>query len=139
MPKQPIILFDGVCNFCNSAVNFVIKRDKKNLIRFAPLQSEAAHQLLTDYNMPPTDMTSFIFIEDGKVYTQSTAALKVCKHLKGIWPLLYGFIVVPLFVRDGVYKWIAKNRYKWFGKKSECMMPTVELKSKFLNEISHVK
>lgn len=139
MPKQPIILFDGVCNFCNSAVNFVIKRDRKNLIRFAPLQSEAAYQLLTDYNMSTTDMTSFIFIEDEKVYTQSTAALKVCKHLKGIWPLLYGFIVVPLFVRDGVYKWIAKNRYKWFGKKSECMVPTVELKSKFLNEISHVK
>ncbi len=139
MHKQPIILFDGVCNLCNSAVNFVIKRDKTNLIRFAPLQSETAHQLLADFNIPVAVMKSFIFIENGKAYMQSTAALKVCKHLKGLWPLLYGLIIVPSFIRDGVYKWIAKNRYKWFGKKNECMIPTAELQSKFLNEISYVK
>ncbi len=139
MTKPPIILFDGVCNLCNSAVIFVIKRDRGNSIRFAPLQSEAAHQLLADYNISSPEMKSFIFIENGKAYAQSTAALKVCKHLKSLWPLLYGLIIIPSFIRDGVYKWVAENRYKWFGKKDECMMPTAELRSKFLNEISYVK
>ncbi len=139
MPKQPIILFDGVCNLCNNAVNFVIKRDKTNSIRFAPLQSEAANVLLGDYGIPTIGMKSFILIENGKAYMQSTAALKVCKHLKGAWPMLYGLIIIPSFLRDGVYKWIAKNRYKWFGKKGECMIPTAELQSKFLKKISYVK
>lgn len=139
MSKQPIILFDGVCNLCNNAVNFVIKRDKTNAIRFAPLQSETAGVLLRDYDIPTIGMKSFILIENGKAYMQSTAALKVCKHLKGAWPMLYGLIIFPRFIRDGVYRWIAKNRYKWFGKKNECMIPTAELRSKFLNEISYVK
>ncbi len=132
MNNHSIILFDGVCNLCNGAVNFVIKRDKKNLIQFASLQSEAAHQLLADYNIASRKMESFIFIENGKGYTYSTAALKVCKHLNSLWPLFYGFIIVPPFIRDGIYKWIAKNRYKWFGQKNECMIPSPELQSKFL-------
>lgn len=131
--NQSIILFDGVCNLCNSAVNFVIKRDKKNLIQFGTLQSETAHQLLGNYKTHIRDMESFIFIEEEKLYTQSTAALRVCRYLTGLWPLLYGFIIIPPFVRDGIYRWIAKNRYKWFGQKNECMVPTPELKAKFLN------
>ena len=133
MNNQSIILFDGVCNFCNSAVNFVIKRDKNNLIQFSPLQTEIAHELLARHKLPTEDMKSFIFIEEGKSYTQSTAALKVCKYLTGLWPLLYSFIIIPHFIRDGIYKWIAKNRYKWFGQKNECMIPTPELQAKFLN------
>ncbi len=133
MQNQSIILFDGVCNLCNSAVNFVIKRDKKNLIQFGALQSETAHQLLGNYKIHIRDMESFIFIDEEKLYTQSTAALRVCRYLTGLWPLLYGFIIVPPFVRDGIYRWIAKNRYKWFGQKNECMVPTPELKAKFLN------
>ena len=133
MNNQSIILFDGVCNFCNSAVNFVIKRDKNNLIQFSPLQTEIAHELLARHKLPTEDMKSFIFIEEGKSYTQSTAALKVCKYLTGLWPLLYSFIIIPHFIRDGIYKWIAKNRYKWFGQKNECMIPTPELQRKFLN------
>ncbi len=133
MHNQGIILFDGVCNLCNSAVNFVIKRDKKSLIQFAPLQSEMAHVSLADRNISAEEMKSFIFIEEGTVYTQSTAALKVCRYLSGLWPLFYGFIIVPRFIRDGIYKWVARNRYKWFGKKDECMIPTPELKAKFLN------
>ncbi len=133
MPEQSIILFDGVCNLCNSAVNFVIERDKKNLIQFALLQSETAYVLLAKHKMHKQEMKSFIFIEHGKVYTQSTAALKVCRHLSGAWPALYTLIIIPSFIRDGIYKWIAKNRYKWFGKKDECMIPTPELQVKFLN------
>jgi predicted DCC family thiol-disulfide oxidoreductase YuxK len=133
MNNQAIILFDGVCNFCNSAVNFVIKRDKNNLIQFSPLQTEIAHELLARHKLPTEDMKSFIFIEEGRSYTQSTAALKVCRYLTGLWPLLYSFIIIPRFIRDGIYKLIAKNRYKWFGQKTECMIPTPELLAKFLN------
>ena len=133
MSQQSILLFDGVCNLCNSAVNFVIKRDNKNNILFAPLQSEAAHKLLTNHKLPTREMRSFIFIEDKNVYTRSTAALKVCGHLSGFWPLMRVFIIVPPFIRDMIYHGIAKNRYKWFGHKNECMVPTPELKAKFLN------
>jgi len=132
MNSKPTILFDGVCNFCNGTVNFVIKRDKKFLLKFAALQSEAGQQLLKQFNLPSNVFNSFIFIEDGNVYTQSTAALKVCKYLTALWPLLYGFIIVPKFIRNGIYKWIAKNRYKWFGKREQCMMPTPQLRDRFL-------
>jgi predicted DCC family thiol-disulfide oxidoreductase YuxK len=133
MSQQSIILFDGVCNLCNSAVNFVIKRDKKNNILFAPLQTETAHKLLANHKLPTGEMRSFIFIEDKNVYMRSTAALKVCRHLSGFWPLMRVFIIVPPFIRDRIYNGIAKNRYKWFGHTNECMIPTPELKAKFLN------
>ena len=134
MPDQPIIFFDGVCNFCNSVVSFVIKRDKKSKIKFATLQSEIAKRILQQKNFFDRNLQSFVFIEKGKVYTKSTAALKVCKYLDGLWPLMYGFIIVPKFIRDRVYNWIAGNRYRWFGKKEACMIPTPEIRSKFLNE-----
>ena len=132
MHTQPVILFDGVCNFCNSAVNFSLKRNSKADIFFTPMQSEAGQKLLGQHNLPPDDMKSFVFIENNTVYNRSTAALKVCKHLRGLWPLCYGFIIVPKFIRDGIYNWIAKNRYKWFGKKETCMIPTPEVKTRFL-------
>ena len=132
MNEQPTILFDGVCNFCNSAVNFTIKRNTKANILFAPMQSEAGQKLLQQYNLPADDMQSFIFIDAGKVYKQSTGALKVCRYLRGLWPLCYGFMVVPKFIRDGIYNWIAKNRYKWFGIRQACMIPTAEVKARFL-------
>ncbi|MDQ6845411.1 MAG: thiol-disulfide oxidoreductase DCC family protein [Bacteroidota bacterium] len=133
MPHKSIILFDGVCNLCNGAVQFVIKRDKHNSIQFAPLQTETAHKLLADHHLPIGEMQSFILIENGNAYTRSTAALRVCRYLKGLWPLMYGLIIVPKFIRDGIYNWIARNRYRWFGQKNECMIPTPELQSKFLN------
>lgn len=135
MPQPPIILFDGVCNFCNSAVNFVIKRDKNSVLKFTTLQSGIAHQMLAHQNIPTNDLSSFVFIENEKIYTRSTAALRVCKYLTGMWPLMNGFIIVPKFIRDGIYNWIAKNRYRWFGKKEECMIPSSEIKAKFLNEL----
>ena len=133
MKQQPIILFDGVCNFCNSAVNFVIKRDKKRVIFFTPLQTDAGQKLLLQYNLPVNDMQSFVFIDNGKAYTQSTASLKVCRYLRQLWPLCYGFIIVPKFIRDTIYNWIAKNRYKWFGVRQQCMIPTPDIKERFLN------
>ncbi len=132
MNNNPIILFDGVCNFCNSSINFVIKRDKKSIVRFAALQSDAGQQLLKEYSLPTNEFNSFILIEAGAVFTQSTGALKVCKYLTGLWPLFYGFIIVPKFIRDGIYNWVAKNRYKWFGKKDQCMLPTPAVSARFL-------
>ena len=132
MTDNPIILFDGVCNFCNAAVNFTIKRDKQNKIRFAALQSDAGRQLVQQYGLPADDMRSFLFIENEKVYNRSTAALKVCRYLTGLWPLCYGLMIVPALIRNGVYDWIAKNRYKWFGERQECMIPTPEVRARFL-------
>ena len=133
MKQQPLILFDGVCNFCNSAVNFTIRRDQKAIIQYAPLQSEKGRLFLRQYNLPAEEMRSFVFIEDGKVYTRSTAALRVCRYLRGLWPACYGLIIVPGFIRDGIYNWIAKNHYKWFGKKDQCMIPTPEVRTRFIN------
>ena len=133
MKQQPLILFDGVCNFCNSAINFVIKKDKQAVIQFAPLQSEKGRLYFRQYNLPAEEeMKSFVFIEDNKVYTRSTAALRVCRYLKGLWPLCFGFIIVPKFIRDAVYNFIAKNRYKWFGVRDQCMVPTPEVRKRFV-------
>ncbi len=133
MDGHSIILFDGVCNVCNGAVQFIIKRDKKNHFRFASLQSSEGQKLLAHHELPVNDFNSFVLVENGRAYTRSTGALKVTKKLSGLWSLLYGFIVVPKFVRDNIYNLIAKNRYKWFGKKDSCMIPTPEIMAKFLN------
>jgi len=130
---QPIVLFDGVCNLCNSAVQFIIRHDKKKVFMFTSLQSDAGQKQLEQYNFPLDELNSFILIENNKAYTRSSGALRVVKKLKGLWPLLYGFMIVPKFIRDGVYDWVGRNRYKWFGKQEACMIPTPELKARFLN------
>ncbi|MEO6722773.1 MAG: thiol-disulfide oxidoreductase DCC family protein [Ferruginibacter sp.] len=132
MKDQPIILFDGVCNLCNGAVNFVIKKDKKSRLKLGAIQSEQGQDLLKNYGLSTSEMNTFIFIENEKAYTRSIAALKVSKYLGGLWPMFYGFIIVPKFIRDGIYNWIAKNRYNWFGRKDQCMMPTPEVRQRFL-------
>ncbi|MES2776114.1 MAG: thiol-disulfide oxidoreductase DCC family protein [Bacteroidota bacterium] len=131
--EQPVILFDGVCNLCSSAVQFIIKRDKKKLFRFASLQSDFGQKILSDNNLSPTDLSSFILLENGKIYTKSAGALRVVRKLNAAWPLLYGFIIVPPFIRNAVYNWVAKNRYKWFGKQEACWLPTPDLKARFIN------
>ena len=133
MDRHSIILFDGVCNVCNSAVQVVIKRDKKNHFRFASLQSSEGRKLLAHHELPSNDFNSFVLIEYDRAHVRSEGALRVAKKLSGLWPLLYGFIIVPKFLRDGIYNLIAKNRYKWFGKSNVCMIPTPEIKAKFLN------
>jgi predicted DCC family thiol-disulfide oxidoreductase YuxK len=116
---------------CNSSVQFVIKKDKENKFRFASLQSEAGQEILHQFNLSQNDFNSFILFEDGKLYTRSTAALRVLSQLKG-WKWSRVFNWVPRFLRDGVYNVIARNRYKWFGKRDSCMLPTENLVSRFL-------
>jgi predicted DCC family thiol-disulfide oxidoreductase YuxK len=131
--ENPIILFDGICNLCNRSVQFVLKYDKQKLFRFASLQSTAGQRLLKEYHLSETVFNSFVLIKNNKTYLKSTAALMVAKELTGIIKILYIFIIVPAFIRNGIYNVIAKNRYKWFGKQDSCMMPTPDLQSRFLN------
>jgi predicted DCC family thiol-disulfide oxidoreductase YuxK len=130
--NKKIIYFDGVCNLCNGFVQFVINRDHKNALLFASLQSTAGIEMMQHFQLS-NDITTVIFVDNGVLYKKSTAALHIVKHLKGIWPLAFAFIVVPTFIRDAVYDFIAKNRYRWFGKKEECMVPTLALKSRFIS------
>ncbi len=132
MKNTPVILFDGVCNLCNAAVQFIVKHDPAARFYFASLQSAAGQQLLQQYALPLQDFNSFILLDGERVYTKSTAALKVAKKLNGPVKMLYGFIIVPAFIRNAVYAFIAKNRYRWFGKKEECMLPTPALQKRFL-------
>lgn len=131
MQEDRIIFFDGVCNLCNGAVQFVIEWDIKNYFKFAALQSDFSKNKLAPFKLNVKQGDSFVLLENGKVYEQSTAALRVAKKLKGLWPALYVFIIVPPFIRDWIYKFIARNRYKWFGKQESCWVPTPELKNKF--------
>jgi len=131
--QQLIVLFDGVCNLCSSSVQFIIKHDKKKQFSFASLQSDFGQQVLKGNNLSATDFNSFILLENGKLYSKSTGALRVVKRLNAAWPLLYGFIIVPPFIRNAVYNWVAKNRYKWFGKQESCWLPTPDLRARFLN------
>lgn len=125
------ILFDGVCNLCNGFVQFIIHRDKQAHFIFGSLQSEPSKVLLQRHNLTNAKLASVILIENNKVFTQSTAALKIVRQLPR-WKLFYAFIIVPSFIRDGIYKFIAKNRYRFFGKKETCMIPTPELKHRFI-------
>ena len=127
-----IILFDGVCNLCNGAVQFVIKHDKKSIFKFASLQSKYGEQFLLQNNLSATTFDSFIYIRHQKILQKSSAALYVLKDMKGFITLGFVFIIVPKFIRDFIYTLIAKKRYKWFGKKEVCMMPTAALKNRFL-------
>ncbi|WP_034258196.1 thiol-disulfide oxidoreductase DCC family protein [Altibacter lentus] len=130
--SHKIILFDGVCNLCNSSVVFIIKRDKKDVFRFAALQSNVGMVLVNEHDIDTSKTDSIILIDGNKSYEKSSAALRIAKELSGAYPLLYGFMIVPKFIRNRVYDYIAKNRYRWYGKKESCMIPTPELKSKFL-------
>ena len=127
-----IILFDGVCNLCNGAVNFVIKRDPGNVFKFAPLQEKQGALLLKTHAIDIQKLDSIVLIENGNVYTKSSAALRIARKMSNLWSLFFVLLIIPSFIRDGVYDFIAKNRYKWFGKKEQCMIPTQGLKEKFL-------
>ena len=129
---KSIILFDGICNLCNSSVNFIIKHDKKKHYLFASLQSDAAKEILLHFKRKKINLDSILLIEENAIYEKSTAALKISKHLSKGYHLLYSFIIIPLFIRDSVYTLISKNRYNWFGKKENCMLPSKEVKSRFL-------
>lgn len=136
VPKdKQLILFDGVCNLCNSSVLYVIKRDKNNQFLFAPLQSKVGENIINELNIDTTKTDSILLYKpsEQKIYSKSTAALLVAKSLTFPIKLLSIFLVFPAFIRNWFYDFIAKNRYKWYGKKDACMIPTPELKSKFLD------
>lgn len=133
MNNNDIVLFDGECNLCNGAVTFIIGRDPKARFKFAPLQSNAGRALLHTDHKSANLQDTIVLIENGHVYTRSTAALRIAKRLHRLWPVLYIFIIVPRPIRNYIYKWIARNRYAWFGRKESCMIPTPELKQRFLN------
>jgi predicted DCC family thiol-disulfide oxidoreductase YuxK len=127
-----VVLFDGVCNFCNSSVNLIIDKDKSNKFRFAALQSDAGIKLQKKFGLNPDDLKTFILVEDDKYYTKTTAALRIAKDLKFPWNLSYIFIIIPPFIRNIAYNIIARYRYKWFGKREECRIPSPEERAKFL-------
>lgn len=129
---ERIVLFDGVCNFCNSSVQFVIKRDPKGKFKFAALQSELGQHILSKNEIPSTEYETVILSVDGKLYKKSSAALRIAKELSGLWPLMYIFMLVPPFIRNAVYSFIAARRYKWFGKKDACMIPSPEIRARFI-------
>jgi predicted DCC family thiol-disulfide oxidoreductase YuxK len=130
---KKLILFDGVCNLCNASVLYVIKRDKKNVFMFATLQSDIGRQIIEQYNLDTTKTDSILlYSETHRLYSKSSAALHIAKYLGFPNNLMRIFFIIPPFIRHWVYDFIAINRYKWYGKKEQCMIPTPELKAKFL-------
>lgn len=126
-----IILFDGVCNFCNASINFVIDHDTARRFRFTSLQSDIGQQILTENRRSVSDFDTVLLIREGKLYEKSTAALEIARYLRG-WSWLYAFRFIPRFIRDIVYNLIAKNRYRIFGKSESCRIPTAEERSLFI-------
>lgn len=133
MKSSKIVLFDGICNLCNSSVQLIIENDSKNLFQFASLQSDFGQKFLQENNLPDDAFKSIVLIDGEKFYTKSEAALRIGKELDGLYKVLRIFLWTPKFIRDFVYDYIAKNRYKWYGKRDSCWIPTDELKQKFLD------
>ncbi|WP_307256885.1 thiol-disulfide oxidoreductase DCC family protein [Oikeobacillus pervagus] len=129
-----IVMFDGECLLCQRAVQFILKRDQNGNIHFASLQSEIGRKILSQYDQNPTGNQSMIFIENGKLYEKSTAALRIAKKLSHLWPICYVFILLPKSLRDGMYDFVAKHRYHLFGKSTTCVIPKPEWKSRFMEE-----
>jgi predicted DCC family thiol-disulfide oxidoreductase YuxK len=129
---EKVIVFDGVCNFCNAFVNFVMDQDSQEGFKFATLQSEPAQKILTRFQLSTEDYETFLLLEAGKVFTKSTAALKILRRLNGLWPLLYIFMIIPRPIRDTVYSFIARHRYGWMGKTASCRVPTAKDRQRFV-------
>lgn len=129
---KKIVLFDGVCNLCTGSVRFIIGHDRRGVLSFAALQSNTGKEILRQFQLTGVRYNSFLLVDDGKLYDRSSAALRVLRYCHGMWKLLYVLIIVPRFLRDAVYDWIARNRYDWFGKKNECWIPSVDLQARFL-------
>jgi len=129
--NKSIIFFDGICNLCNASVQFIIKRDRKDSFRFVAIQSPIAQQILPDISYQRR-YESVLLYENGNLYSESDAALRITRKLKGIWPILYIFTIIPHSIRNAAYRLIAKNRYRWFGKQESCMVPSNDMDQKFL-------
>jgi predicted DCC family thiol-disulfide oxidoreductase YuxK len=132
MDKRPIVIFDGVCNFCNAAVYFIIKRDPEGLFAFTPMQSDLAHELMDKHNIHSVGVDTFLLVKNDQCFVFSSAALEIAKDLTGLWYLFSVFKLVPSAIRDFFYKVFARNRYTLFGRQDICMVPTEELRSRFV-------
>lgn len=132
MNDYQIVIFDGICNLCNGATQFIIKRDTNNIFLFAAMQSDAAKKMLNEYVANREIPDSIILIKDKKIYEKSDALIEITTHLSGLWPILKISRVIPKKLRDCLYDWLAKNRYKIFGKRETCILPTTELQKKFI-------
>lgn len=133
MTSDPaIVLFDGVCNLCNASVRFILRRDPHGRFRFAALQSDSGRRLLAEHGLPADALSTVVVVADGRVYTRSDAALRIARGLAGGWPALGALRVVPRFLRDAAYRAVAASRYRVFGRRDECMLPTPELRARFL-------
>lgn len=130
--NERIIFFDGVCNLCNSTVDFLISRDKKRHFRYASLQSDAGQAMLRKHNLPTSEFGSFLYLDGDTLHTKSSGALRVAVKLGGLWSLMGIFLIIPPFIRNAVYDLIAKHRYRWFGKRETCRLPTPEERTLFL-------
>ncbi|PMC40825.1 hypothetical protein CJ195_02745 [Bacillus sp. UMB0899] len=131
--KTPILLFDGVCQFCDQSVQFIIRHDKNGIIKFAALQSNKGQELLREHQLSTTDLNSLVFIHGDRYFTKSTAVMEICRHLGGEWKIFAVMLrLTPRPVRDTLYDFVAKNRYKWFGQKNQCMIPSKEVRNRFL-------
>ena len=129
-----LLFFDGVCNLCNGFVNFVIDNDPEGYFILGALQSDAARPHLRACGIDPEALDTLVLIENGEIYERSTAALRVARHLRAPWPLLYALIAIPAPLRDRVYDWVADHRYQWFGRRNQCRVPTPDLQSRFLQQ-----
>jgi len=132
--SERVVLFDGQCNLCNGSVKFIIKRDPGAQFHFASLQSEVGRKMVEEHGGNPDDLDTILLLEDDRLYNRSSAALRIAKRLRAPWPLLSIFLVIPASLRDLVYRIIAKNRYRWFGKTETCMVPTAAIRARFLSE-----
>ena len=130
--KSPILLFDGVCNLCNASVQWILTRDPRGKFRFAALQSETGQVLLQRFGLDQAHFDSVVLVEGDRIFLHSDAPLEIARRLGGFWTLAYGLKIIPRFLRDAVYNWIARNRYRWFGRREACMLPRPEWKERFL-------
>jgi predicted DCC family thiol-disulfide oxidoreductase YuxK len=130
--ENPVVLFDGVCNLCNGFVQFVIPRDPDGTLKFASLQSDVGQELLVAHDLPTDSLNSLVFVENGDCYVKSAAVARIAAHLNGLYPLLSVLNYLPRPIRDRAYDFVAARRYQWFGQKDQCMMPTGDVQSRFL-------
>jgi predicted DCC family thiol-disulfide oxidoreductase YuxK len=134
IPKPDnIVLFDGICNLCSGAVQFIIKHDPNSVFHFASIQSDYGQKLMREHKLPTDSISTIILIQGGRCFTRSTAALRIARRLSGAYPLIYTAIIVPRILRDAGYRLIARNRYRWFGRKEQCWLPSPELRKRFLD------
>lgn len=132
-PKS-IVFFDGVCNLCSASIDFILKRDTKNQFLVGTLQADLSKKILTNYAVREDYLESLILLERGQVYFKSTAALRIARNLNGVWPVFFLLIVLPLWIRDPVYDWVGRNRYRWFGKKNTCRIALPSERARFLSQ-----